>query len=64
MEDQVIDPDLELLLNHIRSSRGFDFADYKPAGLARRINRRMQTLGIETYGLYLDRLQVDPSEYE
>ena len=64
MEDQVIDPDLELLLNHIRSTRGFDFADYKPAGLARRINRRMQTLGIETYSLYLDRLQVDPSEYE
>ncbi len=62
--EEPIDPGLDLLLNHIRSNRGFDFADYKPTGLARRINRRMQALGIENYTLYLDRLQVDPSEYE
>lgn len=41
-----------------------DFGEYKPASIARRINRRIQALGIESYSLYLDRLQVDPSEYE
>jgi two-component system, chemotaxis family, CheB/CheR fusion protein len=53
-----------VLLEHIRSTRGFDFTEYKPTSLARRINKRMQALGIDNYALYLDRLQVDPSEYE
>ena len=53
-----------MLLDHICSTRGFDFGEYKPASISRRINRRMQALGIESYALYLDRLQVDPSEYE
>ena len=61
---ETVDPELELLLTYIRTARGFDFGEYKPASLARRINRRMQALGIDSYSLYLDRLQVNPSEYE
>src|SRR5687767_6183121 len=61
---QDTDPELGVLLDHIRSTRGFDFSDYKPTSLARRINKRMQAVGIDNYLLYLDRLQVDPSEYE
>ncbi len=59
-----IDPELDTLLEHIRTTRGFDFGDYKPTSLARRITRRMQALEIDGYPLYMDRLQVDPSEYD
>ncbi|HEX2150225.1 MAG TPA: CheR family methyltransferase [Actinomycetota bacterium] len=62
--EESVDPELELLLSHIRATRGFDFGEYKPASLTRRINRRMQALGIDSYSQYLDRLQVNPSEYE
>ncbi len=55
---------LEAILEHIRSTRGFDFTGYKRATLARRIGKRMQLLGVEDYEGYLDLLLVDPSEYE
>ncbi len=63
MPDKV-DPEFAALLEHIRSSRGFDFGDYKPSSLTRRIDKRMQALEIDGYAQYLDRLQANPSEYE
>jgi len=56
--------EFETLLEYLRTSRGFDFTDYKRTSLARRINKRMEAVGTESYGLYLDLLQVDPSEFE
>jgi two-component system, chemotaxis family, CheB/CheR fusion protein len=55
--------DLEVLLDYLRRSRGFDFTGYKRTSLGRRIERRMQTVGADSYLGYLDHLEVDPEEF-
>src|SRR3954463_9053072 len=57
------DPDFEGLLQFLKESRGFDFTGYKQASLMRRVSRRMQQVEIESYGEYLDLLQVDQEEF-
>jgi two-component system, chemotaxis family, CheB/CheR fusion protein len=57
------DQDLELLLDYLRRSRGFDFTGYKRASLSRRIDKRMQVVGVDGYLSYLDHLEVDPEEF-
>src|ERR687888_1990103 len=54
---------LEELLDHVRSSRGFDFTGYKRMTLARRVTKRIQTLKLQGYGDYLDYLEVHPEEF-
>jgi two-component system CheB/CheR fusion protein len=54
---------LEAVLDHIRDERGFDFTGYKRASLARRVRRRMESVGLESYEDYLDHLQVHPDEF-
>ena len=39
--------DLETLLDYLRRSRGFDFTGYKRPSLTRRINKRMQAIGVK-----------------
>lgn len=56
-------PEFETLLNYIKRSRGFDFTGYKRTSLMRRVNRRMQTVGIQGYSHYLDYLEVHPEEF-
>ncbi|MDJ0634928.1 MAG: CheR family methyltransferase [Xenococcaceae cyanobacterium MO_188.B29] len=51
------------LLEYIKQSRGFDFTGYKPSSLKRRINKQMQSHQIESFGDYLDFLQVHPEEF-
>jgi two-component system, chemotaxis family, CheB/CheR fusion protein len=58
-----IDQDLEFLLDYLRRSRGFDFTGYKRASLTRRIDKRMQVVGVDGYLSYLDHLEVDPEEF-
>ncbi|HEV8164961.1 MAG TPA: protein-glutamate O-methyltransferase CheR [Actinomycetota bacterium] len=55
--------DLEVLLDYLRRSRGFDFTGYKRTSLSRRIEKRMQTVGADGYLGYLDHLEVDPEEF-
>jgi two-component system, chemotaxis family, CheB/CheR fusion protein len=55
--------DLDALLDYLRESRGFDFGGYKRTGLVRRITHRMSQVGIHEFHEYLDRLQVDASEF-
>jgi two-component system CheB/CheR fusion protein len=55
--------DLEVLLDHLRRSRGFDFTGYKRTSLTRRIDKRMQAVGADSYLGYLDHLEVDPEEF-
>src|SRR4051794_40941872 len=55
--------ELELLLDHLMRTRGFDFHGYKRTTLARRIEKRMQTVGIKTCGDYIDFLEVHPDEF-
>jgi two-component system CheB/CheR fusion protein len=57
------DPELEFLLEYLRRSRGFDFTGYKRASLSRRIDKRMQLVGVDGYLSYLDHLEVDPEEF-
>ena len=52
------------LLEFLKQSRGFDFTGYKQASLERRFRRRMETVGCEDHGAYLDYLEVHPDEYE
>ncbi len=56
-------PDLENLLQYIKSNRSFDFSGYKRASLSRRIRKRMQSISIESYAEYLDYLEVHPNEF-
>jgi two-component system CheB/CheR fusion protein len=56
--------DLEALLDYLKRNRGFDFTGYKRASLQRRITKRMEQVQIESYGDYLDYLEVHPEEFE
>jgi two-component system CheB/CheR fusion protein len=55
---------LEALLEFIRDARGFDFTGYKRSSLSRRIRKRMAVLGIEHWGEYQDRLEIDADEFQ
>src|SRR5262249_1808886 len=58
------DRDFEALLEHLKTSRGFDFTGYKRSSLMRRVTKRMSALpDIKTYGAYLDYLEVHPEEF-
>jgi two-component system CheB/CheR fusion protein len=53
----------EALLDYLKRSRGFDFTGYKRSSLMRRVIKRMQMVGIEDYGDYVDHLEVHPEEF-
>jgi two-component system CheB/CheR fusion protein len=54
---------LEALLDFVKRNRGFDFTGYKRSSLERRIRKRMEEVGIATYGEYLDHLEVHQDEF-
>jgi two-component system CheB/CheR fusion protein len=56
-------PGLESLLDFLKRNRGFDFTGYKRSSLERRIAKRMQELGIETHGDYVDYLELHQDEF-
>jgi two-component system CheB/CheR fusion protein len=58
------DPGFDALLEHLKSSRGFDFTGYKRSSLERRIAKRMEAVGVDGYEAYLDRLEVQPDEFD
>jgi len=57
------DRDFDALLEYLKRTRGFDFNAYKPPSLKRRIEKRMQTAGIDGFAHYLDYLEVHPEEF-
>src|SRR3712207_1942817 len=57
-------PELESLLDYLRRSRGFDFTGYKRPSLTRRINKRMQAVGIDSYAAYREHLESNAGEFE
>ena len=63
MTNTPAEPELESLLQYIKSNRGFDFSGYKRASLSRRVRKRMQSIGVENYINYLDYLEVHPNEF-
>ncbi len=63
MNNTPADPELENLLQYIKSNRSFDFIGYKRASLSRRIRKRMQTVAVDNFSEYLDYLEVHPDEF-
>jgi len=55
---------LDGLLHYLSEVRAFDFTGYKRATLTRRVDKRMQQLGIADHEDYVDYLQVHPEEFE
>ena len=55
--------DFEPLLDYLRRTRGFDFTAYKRPSLMRRMQKRMQSVGIERFTDYMDYLEVHPDEF-
>ena len=53
----------EELLEYLKRSRGFDFTAYKRSSLARRVDKRMEVAGIESYQGYCDYLEAHPQEF-
>src|SRR5919198_13774 len=51
------------LLEFLKLNRGFDFTGYKRSSLERRIRKRMQEIGVETFSDYQDHLEVHPDEF-
>ncbi len=54
---------LEVLLDYLKRTRGFDFTGYKRSSLERRIAKRMNEVGIGSYQEYLDYLEVQSDEF-
>jgi two-component system CheB/CheR fusion protein len=55
--------EFEALLEYLKRARGFDFSGYKRASLMRRVHKRRATVGIDTFGDYVDYLEVHPDEF-
>ncbi len=55
---------VERLLRYLREERLFDFTGYKRGTLSRRIDKRMQQVGIQSHEEYVDYLEVHPEEFE
>ena len=51
------------LLEYLKTSRGFDFSGYKVSSLIRRVQKRMQQVGLASYTDYIDFLEVHPDEF-
>jgi len=54
---------LTALLEHLKSTRGFDFTGYKRTSLERRIAKRMEAVEAAGYHDYVDFLEIHQEEY-
>ena len=62
---ELLDTDnFEQLLEHLRQTRGFDFTAYKRTSLRRRVMKRMQSVGVQTFDAYIDYLELHQEEFE
>ena len=57
------DAGFERLLEFLQQQRGFDFTGYKRPSLMRRVARRMQLAGVESFDGYIEYLEVHPEEF-
>src|SRR5690242_12007838 len=58
------DHGLDALLTHVDEARGFDFTGYKLSTLQRRLQRRLDAVGVDGYEAYGEYLEVHPDEYD
>jgi two-component system CheB/CheR fusion protein len=54
---------LRRLLEFVHRARGFDFTGYKKTSLRRRLAKRMEDVGVESYGEYQDYLEANQHEF-
>jgi two-component system CheB/CheR fusion protein len=64
MASTVPDQDFEILLDFLKRNRGFDFTGYKRSTLQRRVQKRMEAVGIDSYPVYLDFLEAEADEFK
>jgi two-component system CheB/CheR fusion protein len=57
------DSQLDVLLDYLKRTRGFDFTGYKRTTLGRRIAKRMDAVGVDSHAAYVDFLEVHPDEF-
>ena len=55
--------DFVRLLDYLKANRGFDFSGYKLSSLIRRVQKRMQEVGVASFNDYIDYLEVHPDEF-
>src|SRR5215204_6826565 len=63
MPEKTTNPQFEALLSQLKQSRGFDFTGYKRTTLMRRVEKRMQEVGISDFTDYSDFLEAHPDEF-
>lgn len=63
MSEREDNKQFESLLSYLQQNRGFDFTGYKRPSLMRRVSKRMQMVSIESFGDYMDYLEVRPEEF-
>ena len=56
--------EFDALLEYLKRSHGFDFTGYKRASLTRRIHKRMQAIGVKTYGEFAQLLEQNAAEFD
>ena len=57
------DPGWTELLQYLHVARGFDFQGYKPTTLVRRVRKRMNMRGIESYDAYQEYIELHQDEF-
>jgi len=60
---EVMEPEFLDLIRYIQESRGVDFRGYKKSSLRRRVSRRMEEIGSESFAAYHALLEADPREF-
>ena len=63
MSAESTDAEFEALLEYLKQNRGFDFTGYKRTTLRRRVQKRMETLGVDGFAGYRERLVTEPDEF-
>jgi two-component system CheB/CheR fusion protein len=58
------DDGFERLLEYLGRTRGFDFMAYKRPTLVRRVQRRMEAVGVRDFRNYVDYLEQHPDEFQ
>ena len=57
------DGSLEVLLAHLKRTRGLDLTGYKRTSLGRRVRKRMDAVKVTDFSAYIDHLEVHPAEF-
>lgn len=61
--NDIVEPDFAGLIRYIQESRGIDFRGYKKSSLRRRVTRRMEEVGSDSFTAYHGLLEADPREF-